>query len=510
MGGGLDPEAVVSAVRHAQNHFQALLLPVESTPPRAVRRQYLRVALAVHPDKCALADAVEAFKRASEAFVNLHDARRQEEHLQKAQRQSPSCSTEPASKQEAGVVVGASKFGSGIWGAGFGINLGVWNVVGTGRCTPKDITDAVGTAVQLHHVRVVISLARGGSLRSFVPLTCWTKDGGLDGVGTPTLLELPLEVYNDSSLLEDVLRTSAKKAPLIQFWRGSEMLELAFGPQERNNKLLQTLLAHTTCAVGAVGAPNGLRVLREFLEGKLSAGAAPAFGWLHVWAGARCIGDSSEELCFGQGQQGHQGYGTSSHSKLPGAASSASSAGSASMSPKTVGMASDALVPCLVPACVSADWHSWVALQAVQEVCRRFPACTALVEFRHRDGGGADCGNSTIFHSLTLPSKAGRVTQHKQFLRGLTVSMAIHVTSEEGTALDCGVSAEDFADSVPAACRFWELWRWGSGAWWSLRVSEASLEDAVSHTVGKTFEEFCAIVRSRGGRCTPDASLVLT
>ena len=52
--------------------------------------------------------------------------------------------------------------------------------------------------------------------------------GVLDGVGTPTLLELPLEVYNDSSLLEDVLRTSAKKAPLIQFWRGSEMLELAF------------------------------------------------------------------------------------------------------------------------------------------------------------------------------------------------------------------------------------------------------------------------------------------
>ncbi|CAE7788357.1 unnamed protein product [Symbiodinium sp. CCMP2456] len=501
MGGGLDPEAVVSAVRKAQNHFHALLLPIEFAAPRAVRRQYLRVALAVHPDKCALAGAVEAFKRASEAFVNLHDARRQEEHLQIAQRQSPSSSTEPASKQEAGVVVGASKFGSGIWGAGFGINLGVWNVVGTGRCTPKDITDAVGTAVQLHHVRVVISLARGASLRSLVPLTCWTKDGGLDGMGAPTLLELPLEVYNDSSLLEDVLRTSAKKAPLIQFWRGSEMLELAFGPQERNNKLLRTLLAHTTCAVGAIGAPNGLRVLREFLEGKLSAGAAPAFGWLHVWAGARCVGDSSEELCFELGQQHHQGYGTSSHSKpLPGAAST---------SPKTEGMESDALVPCLVPACVSADWHSWVALQAVQEVCRRFPACTALVEFRHGDGGGA-CGNSSIFHSLTLPSKAGRVTQHKQFLRGLTVSMAIHVTSEEGTALDCGVSAEDFADSVPSACRFWELWRWGSGSWWSLRVSEASLEDAVSHMVGKTFEEFCAIVRSRGGRCTPDASLVWT
>eukprot|EP00439_Symbiodinium_sp_Y106_P039004 s2204_g4.t1 len=499
MGGGLDPEAVVSAVRQAQNHFQALLLPVESTAPRAVRRQYLRVALAVHPDKCALAGAAEAFKRASEAFVNLHDARRQEEHLQIAQRQSPSCSTKPSSKQEA-VVVGASKFGSGIWGAGFGINLGVWNVVGTGRCTPKDITDAVGTAVQLHHVRVVISLARDGSLRSFVPLTCWTKDGGLDGVGAPTLLELPLEVYNDSSLLEDVLRTSAKKAPLIQFWRGSEMLELAFGLQERNNKLLLTLLAHTTCAVGAIGAPNGLRVLREFLEGKLSAGAAPAFGWLHLWAGARCIEDSSKELCFGQGQQGHQGYGTSSHSKLL--------PGEASMSPKNVsGMESDALVP----ACVSADWHSWVALQAVQEVCRRFPACTALLEFQHGDEVGGGSGNSTIFHSLALPSKPAPVTQHKQFLRGLTVSMAIHVTSEEGTALDCDVSAEDFAGSVPPACRFWELWRWGSGAWWSLRVSsEDSLGDAVSHTVGKTFEEFCMFVRARGGRCRPDESLIWT
>ena len=501
MGRELDPEAVLAAVRKAQNHFQALLLPAESTAPRAVRRQYLQVALAVHPDKCALAGAVEAFKRASEAFVNLHDARRQEEHLQKAQRQSASCSTQPASKQEAEVLVGASKFGSGIWGAGFGINLGVWNVVGSGRCTPKDITDAVGTAVQLHHVRVVISLARSGSLRSFVPLTCWTKDGGLDGMGAPTLLELPLEVYNDSSLLEDVLRTSAKKAPLIQFWRGSEMLELAFGPQERNNQLLRTLLAHTTCAVGAIGAPNGLRVLREFLQGKLSAGGAPAFGWLHIWAGARCVGDSSEELCFGLEQQGCQAYGTSSHSKpLLGVV----------WTPKsTSGMESDALVPCLVPACISSDWHSWVALQAVRELCRRFPACTALLEFRHGDGGGGGSGNNKIFHALTLPSKPARVTQHKQFLRGLTVSMAIHVTSEEGTALDCGVSAEDFAGSVPPACRFWELWRWGSGAWWSLRVSsEASLEDAVSHTVGKTLEEFCVVVRARGGRCTPDESQI--
>ena len=202
----------------------------------------------------------------------LHDLASQAEHLCVAE--GGSAPKTVRARKPSAQPPPASKFGSGIWGAGFGLRLGVWNVVGVERCTPKDVTDAVGTAVQLEHMRLVVSLARGGSMKGCVPTDCWTRSGRMDGPGTPTLIELPLDVHSDRWLIEDILHTSSHKAPLIQFWRGKEMLEIAAGEREQGNTCLQAMISHVSSAVGATGAPNGIRVLREFLAGRLPASGA--------------------------------------------------------------------------------------------------------------------------------------------------------------------------------------------------------------------------------------------
>merc|ERR1711933_240389 len=104
--------------------------------------------------------------------------------------------------------------------------------------------------------------------------------------------------------------------------------------------------------------------------------------------------------------------------------------------------------------------------------------------------------------STRVPGRdAGQV---ERGLPGLAVVLYIHVTEESGTALECGVGLESFeelADSGGMAPEsLWELWRWGRGAWWTVRVPERSLHAALAQTVGATLDEFCAFVDTHGGQ----------
>merc|ERR1719428_2570698 len=73
--------AAISAVLQAEDHFETLQLPVTGAHPATVRRQYLRLALLIHPDKCSAKGADEAFKRLSAAFEVLHCPREQHAYL---------------------------------------------------------------------------------------------------------------------------------------------------------------------------------------------------------------------------------------------------------------------------------------------------------------------------------------------------------------------------------------------------------------------------------------------
>lgn len=64
-----------------KNFYARLGLTTEFTPKPLVRQCYYKLALLVHPDKCADVRATEAFKLISEAFDTLYDVEAQEAYL---------------------------------------------------------------------------------------------------------------------------------------------------------------------------------------------------------------------------------------------------------------------------------------------------------------------------------------------------------------------------------------------------------------------------------------------
>jgi curved DNA-binding protein CbpA len=71
----------VSRILVARDLFARLGLPKEVTDPARIRQEYKRIALEVHPDKCALAEATKAFQLLSEAFDVLYDRESQKDYL---------------------------------------------------------------------------------------------------------------------------------------------------------------------------------------------------------------------------------------------------------------------------------------------------------------------------------------------------------------------------------------------------------------------------------------------
>lgn len=71
----------VTRILSASNHFVLLELPVQATDVKIVKKQYKRLALLVHPDKCSHEHASEAFKKLTVAFDCLSDVNQQSSYL---------------------------------------------------------------------------------------------------------------------------------------------------------------------------------------------------------------------------------------------------------------------------------------------------------------------------------------------------------------------------------------------------------------------------------------------
>ncbi|CAK0863607.1 unnamed protein product [Prorocentrum cordatum] len=82
-------EPAVARVLGAATLFGRLGLPDESADPGAVRQQYRKLALLVHPDKCTAQGAKEAFQALSEAFERLSSPAGQAAHLLEVARGRP-------------------------------------------------------------------------------------------------------------------------------------------------------------------------------------------------------------------------------------------------------------------------------------------------------------------------------------------------------------------------------------------------------------------------------------
>lgn len=77
-------ETVIVQILSAHTLFGRLELPEEAVDTGVVRRQYRKLALAVHPDKCKDSRAKEAFQALSEAFEQLSTEAGQAKHLRQA------------------------------------------------------------------------------------------------------------------------------------------------------------------------------------------------------------------------------------------------------------------------------------------------------------------------------------------------------------------------------------------------------------------------------------------
>eukprot|EP00823_Brevimastigomonas_motovehiculus_P001971 TRINITY_DN1283_c0_g1_i1.p1 TRINITY_DN1283_c0_g1~~TRINITY_DN1283_c0_g1_i1.p1 ORF type:complete len:311 (-),score=101.36 TRINITY_DN1283_c0_g1_i1:99-1031(-) len=77
-----DAKIAIKQILQAPNAFAVLGLTTEAVHEAStVRHQYRRLAILVHPDKCSLPDAKEAFHLLSGSFERLHDPVKQEKYL---------------------------------------------------------------------------------------------------------------------------------------------------------------------------------------------------------------------------------------------------------------------------------------------------------------------------------------------------------------------------------------------------------------------------------------------
>ncbi|CAE7457936.1 ATJ49 [Symbiodinium natans] len=89
-----DPVQAAERILGSRGHFATLDLPEANVDAGSLRKQYRRLALAVHPDKCPHPQAKEAFQKLSEAFeVLCTEAGQRQALAEKGQR--------PAKRQRA-------------------------------------------------------------------------------------------------------------------------------------------------------------------------------------------------------------------------------------------------------------------------------------------------------------------------------------------------------------------------------------------------------------------------
>lgn len=83
-------EDVIKTILSAHSLFERLHLPDAQVAPAALKKQYRRLALLVHPDKCTSASANEAFQKLGEAFDRLSSDVGQRTHLAELSRRQRS------------------------------------------------------------------------------------------------------------------------------------------------------------------------------------------------------------------------------------------------------------------------------------------------------------------------------------------------------------------------------------------------------------------------------------
>jgi curved DNA-binding protein CbpA len=79
----------ISQVLNAKNYFERLQLPVQTTAPNVLKKQYKKIALQIHPDKCSDPKATEAFKALTGAYEFLSDSVKQSNHINEIKGQQP-------------------------------------------------------------------------------------------------------------------------------------------------------------------------------------------------------------------------------------------------------------------------------------------------------------------------------------------------------------------------------------------------------------------------------------
>ena len=75
------PTAIIDRILSSKNPFLKLGLPIQPTEPPTVRVTYKALALLIHPDKCKLPRATQAFAALSDAFEILYDVELQQKCL---------------------------------------------------------------------------------------------------------------------------------------------------------------------------------------------------------------------------------------------------------------------------------------------------------------------------------------------------------------------------------------------------------------------------------------------
>eukprot|EP01114_Cavostelium_apophysatum_P000450 TRINITY_DN10414_c0_g1_i1.p1 TRINITY_DN10414_c0_g1~~TRINITY_DN10414_c0_g1_i1.p1 ORF type:complete len:214 (+),score=30.47 TRINITY_DN10414_c0_g1_i1:34-675(+) len=81
-----DVSKLISTLNNpASNHFSKLSLPVAPVDAKALKKQFKRLALLVHPDKCDDPKATDAFKQLNLSFEYLTDAGKQADLLHSLQ-----------------------------------------------------------------------------------------------------------------------------------------------------------------------------------------------------------------------------------------------------------------------------------------------------------------------------------------------------------------------------------------------------------------------------------------
>ena len=72
-------------IGNAKNYFERLGLPLQSTTTDVVKKQYRKIALHIHPDKCSHSRSTEIFKLLTEAYECLINPTTQLDYIRKIQ-----------------------------------------------------------------------------------------------------------------------------------------------------------------------------------------------------------------------------------------------------------------------------------------------------------------------------------------------------------------------------------------------------------------------------------------